>query len=329
MNNDLTLPAGTFARHWLLAAHETDKFKKRVSAAIARLQEKKRQPNDAERRRMNNASTLAQMMELGGAAELCRLMQWRFDQAQKFRLAAVGEYLNVVLEVLDEEDEFFLEDKEFEWEKMELHEEYAEPYFGILTEALKMFAKANGLDVVVFTNSGGGGYVDETYWDAEIRLYQGDEFITIPFFLLSDEFGGRGSSMGDYIGEMYGLDVRYSESTEEEVTERDQMEALESDGLDVTDLEAIDTIIEYLRKGPASSIVSDLLDWVTPGIERDTAERQTQLEEVLDAQAAITHDDEKVTEALAKWDDFEPYQRERLLDVGFEQQRWSKEVKPD
>jgi len=229
--SDLTLPAGTFARHWLLAAHETQKLQRRAHALIERWpKEKGKEPTDKQRRSYSNASCLGQMMELGGSAELCRLLRWRFDKAQEFKLAAVHEYLNVVLEVLQEEDEFYIEDLGFEWEKMELREDYAEPYYSIFIGALKMLADAEGLEVVVFCSHSGSGYVDETFWDAEIRLYQGDEFITVPFFLLSSEFGGRSSSQGAYMGEMYGLPERYDEDAEEMVTERDRMEALEAAG---------------------------------------------------------------------------------------------------
>lgn len=307
--SDLTLPAGTFARHWLLAAHETQKLQRRAHALIERWpKEKGKEPTDKQRRSYCNASSLGQMMELGGAAELCRLLQWRFDQAQEFKLAAVHEYLNVVLEVLQEEDEFYIEDLGFEWEKMELLEDYADPYYGILIKALQMLAETRGLELVAYCDTSGSGYVDETYWDAEMRLYQGDQHITIPFFLLSSEFGSRGSGEGDYIAENYGLPVRYSEGTQEEVDDYDRMSALESDGLDGIDIEKLEVLYPAAA---ASDYGTGDLSGFAENVKEEHLSRTDEDPEPDDER-------KKLVEAADMWVNLMPHQQERLLEVYLE-----------
>lgn len=231
----MELRASTFVKQLLLGAGQATAFAQQGTYS--------KDHTEDERAAAFEASQLAMMMEKGTSAELARLLSLQYyDQQERSTrggsgLSVLDDYLSEVLYQLEGKVEGF------DFEAMSMAEEGNEPYFGIILEALRMFAREAVLTISVYIEHSDAGTMDEAYWDAHIRLTEPDDtYLKVPFFILSSYFETREGG-ADAITEAYGLEPQYDEDTEEMLDEGNRAARLEEYGMDITDMENVDAIV--------------------------------------------------------------------------------------
>lgn len=310
------LRAGTFVRQLQLGAGHAIMLGKRASEVY-----KIKEPTGEWKATANDASQLAMMMQNGTSAELARLMTLWYtdmDDARRrggLRLVTLLDYLDEVVCQLANT----VEDVNFE--EMHLSEDYAEPYFSIIVEALRMFARSEVLTLSVYIEHSDAGTMEEAYWSAHIRLTEPDDtFIKVPFFHLSDYFETREGG-ADAITEAYGLEPQYDDDTEEMLDDASRASRLESEMLDITDSEKLEDLLKDLTwldfiedAEPNETDAASLLAFVD-----DRAERIVAHYSAPQTQGAVSVDGAgAVLEAAQAWQAYNDGQKDTLIEVYME-----------
>lgn len=307
------LRAGVFVKQLLLGAEQVKAF-----SAQSTLVSYDKDSTEEQKQAGCEQGQLAMMMEKGVSVELARLMSlWYTDlEAAKTRggcrLSTLDDYLDEVVIQLDGK----VEDMDFE--SMSFADDHGDPYFGIIIEALRMFARSEALTLSIFIYHSDAGTMDKVWWHARIWLTEPDgTFLTVPFFATDNLFETREGG-ADAIAEAYGLEPQYDDDTQEMLDDVSRAGRLEAEMLDITDEEKVETLLKDLTwldfiedKEPNETNTEALLAFI-----EDRAERIVAHYSAPETQGAVSIDGAgAVLEAAQGWQVYSDGQKELLLEV--------------
>lgn len=233
--------AGVFVTTWRIAAEESEKYHDKaveISSGWTAA------PTEKQLLRRQRPSLLSRLIERGGGVELARLMTLWYQEAGEFKLSVVLEYLEEVLEDMKAQ----VTNPENPFDNLVCpYSEEDDKYLDVFLASLEPFALAIGGQVVVFVSHTDAGYIDSVYWNACIRIYDhNDEFVDLPFYRVSSHFDSR--EAGESFSDVYGLPVEFEESTQEMEDDNNRFASLESNNLDITNVESLIVLVNTLNE---------------------------------------------------------------------------------